>query len=1685
MPRVRRLHRLLAVTQALLLVSSLLAPLAIPGGVLASDPTDPSPSAEPSPPPSSDPVSEPTVEPSPTAEPSPTDPAPTIDPAATSEPSPAESEAPSTHPSNTPAPTPVARPTISSDKPDYAPGELVTLTGANWQPGETVHIYVNDDWGSTWSRNVDVLADAAGEISDQFNLPGWFVANYSVVATGAVSGIARTSFTDGNVKVKSDSGRNFDFQQTKFGSSTNCTTGGGSTTTGTAVASGFTVGVGNNESVRIVANLNANAPSATAVFDHWVNPDGLTITPNLTSRTICVVGFQSGSADLIGVYAAPTNTAPVANGQSVSTNEDAAKLITLGGSDADGNSLTFSIVTGPSHGTLGSIGAVSCSGTAPKTCTADVTYTPAANYNGSDSFTFKVNDGTADSPSATVSIAITAVNDAPSVSLSGDFTSVDEGTLRTYTYIATDVDGDSLTIVESCGSNATYQADAAANSFKCLFTDGPGSTTIDVTASDASTSGNDLHVVSVANVAPDLTAPADQSSDEGSSASFDLGSFSDPGAFDSPWSVDVDWGDGSTLESYTVSSPGALSRGHTYADDGTYTLSVTVTDKDSADDTASFEIVVDNLDPVVTPAVDQGASEGNSTSFNLGSFSDAGVDDGPWAVDVDWGDGSAHTTFNETAQGLVSAKSHTYDDSSSYTVTVKVTDKDGGFDTASFAVTVSNIAPTASLSAGSPVNEGTSSAVSLTSPSDPSGADTSAGFHYSFACDGLVGSLAASYATASTSNTTSCPFDDNGGYSVLARIFDKDGGYSDYLATVTVDNVAPTGTLVAQSPIDEGWSSEVHFENQGDPSNVDTAAGFHYSFACDGLISSLDGNYLTTTGTNSESCTFADNGDYGVAGAIIDKENGSTTTGASVHVNNVAPSVTAALDQAANEGASASFDLGSFSDPGAFDSPWSVDVDWGDSETTHYLDTSQGLLDSANHTYTNNGTYTVTVQITDKDGGIDSASFTVTVSNVPPTITAAASPSGDEGSPVAGSVDWTDPGSADTHTVTIDWGDHNTTSSGVLAAGVATFGANHTYANDGAYTITYTVTDNDGGSDVETGSASIGNVAPNVTSGSPQSSSEGSSASFALGSFSDPGADSPWSVDVDWGDGTAHTTPSASSPGSLGSASHTYDDNGLYTVTVTVTDDDANGSATFSVSVSNVAPTGTLSNDGPVNEGSPATVSFAGQFDPSIADALAGLHYAFDCSGAALTATYATAGTASSGTCTFSDNGWYQVSGRILDKDDGHTDYTTTVVVENVAPTVTAPADQLANEGASTSFSLGSFVDPGADNPWSVDVDWGDGSAHTPAPASSPGSLGNASHTYDDNASYTVTVTVSDKDDAIGSASFTVTVANVAPTASLGNNGPANEGSAATVSFSGQLDPSGADTSAGLRYAFSCSNGDLSGATYATASSTSSTSCTFADGPATPSVKARIIDKDGGYTEHTTTVTVNNVAPTVGALSVTGTGGVACLSGNMVTLGFSWTDPAGGLDAPYAYWINWGDASPATTRSQAAQSVSGLTHTYAAGGPYTISVTVTDNDGGTSAASTSTAFSLLYTTSGILQPINTTGTRSSFKIGSTIPVKLRVTDCSGSAVSGLTLTVKLQKLDNSGAPVNETIVDSVPDVGNTMRFTGSPDNQYIYNLSTKRSQLSNPPGGDLTAGTYRVTVSGSLIASVSADFDTK
>jgi VCBS repeat-containing protein len=196
------------------------------------------------------------------------------------------------------------------------------------------------------------------------------------------------------------------------------------------------------------------------------------------SFTYTISDGQGGtSTATVTVTVTGANNPPVSNGQSVTTPEDTATVITLSATDANNNTLAFAVVTAPTHGTLGTLGAPSC---AAGTCTAQVTYTPAANYNGADSFTFKANDGLADSNVATVSLTITAVNDAPASNPQSATTA--EDTAVTIPLSGTDIDSASLTFVTSAPAHGTL---GSVTGTSCTPSGGGSSCTAQVTYTPA------------------------------------------------------------------------------------------------------------------------------------------------------------------------------------------------------------------------------------------------------------------------------------------------------------------------------------------------------------------------------------------------------------------------------------------------------------------------------------------------------------------------------------------------------------------------------------------------------------------------------------------------------------------------------------------------------------------------------------------------------------------------------------------------------------------------------------------------------------------------------------------------------------------------------------------------------------------------------------------------------------------------------------------------------------------------------------------------------------------------------------------------------------------------------------------------------------------------------------------------
>jgi len=190
-------------------------------------------------------------------------------------------------------------------------------------------------------------------------------------------------------------------------------------------------------------SLTGTAPNVTYTpAANYNGSDSFTFTVN--------DGTVDSTPATVSITVAPINDAPVAAAQSVNVNEDGTVAITLSGTDVEGNSLTYSAGT-PAQGSL--------TGTAP-----NVTYTPAANYNGSDSFTFTVNDGTVDSSPATVSITVAPINDAPVANAQS--VSLDEDTTAAITLSGSDLEGSALTFsvtvqpqngtLSGSGPNLTY-----------------------------------------------------------------------------------------------------------------------------------------------------------------------------------------------------------------------------------------------------------------------------------------------------------------------------------------------------------------------------------------------------------------------------------------------------------------------------------------------------------------------------------------------------------------------------------------------------------------------------------------------------------------------------------------------------------------------------------------------------------------------------------------------------------------------------------------------------------------------------------------------------------------------------------------------------------------------------------------------------------------------------------------------------------------------------------------------------------------------------------------------------------------------------------------------------------------------------------------------------------------------------
>jgi len=829
---------------------------------------------------------------------------------------------------------------------------------------------------------------------------------------------------------------------------------------------------------------------------------------------------------------------------------------------------------------------------------------------GAGTAAVKATVGDDDLGSDTDTVNVDVNNVAPTVTLSG-LDQVNEGSTHTYSFTVTDPGADTFTVNEpafpDCGTGGSYvlgslATDPSGGSFDCLFPDGPATTDVKIKVTDSDvasdTDSEDVVVVSVANVAPTASLGNNGPVGEGSPATVSFSGQFDPSAPDTSAGFRYEYNcDGSAFAASPDYATADTSASHqcTYPDNGTYTVRARIIDQNNGATAYTTNVTVTNVAPTVTLLGAGAADEADTKSYTY-SWTDPGsADTFPIAGNsVDCGvNGTSSNEVFTPATKSGSFDCTWSDDSGAGTAAVKATvgDDDLGTDADTVNVTVSNVASTASLGNDGPVNEGSAAIVSFSAQSDPSSDDTAAGFRYEYNCDGSFFAGAPDYATADTSDSHQCTFNDNGTHTVRARIIDKDNGATAYTTDVVVNNVAPSVTLLGPASANEGDTKSYTY-TWTDPSTADTFPTAGNSVDCG--LNGTASNVVFTPATKSGSfdCTWSDDSGAGTAAVkatVGDDDLGTDTDTVNVDVNNVAPTVTIDGPSPVNEGTTHTYTF-TVADLGT-DDTFTVDGGYpkcgtdGQYVTGSLTTTASG--GSFKCTFPDGpATTDVAIKVTDDDGGSDTDSeavSVVSVANVAPTAILGNDGPVGEGSPATVSFSSQfDPSGPDT-TASFRY-EYNC--DGSLFAGAPNYATadtsdSHpcTFNDNGTYTVRARIIDQNNGATAYTTDVTVTNVAPNVTLSGPAAANEGDTKSYSY-TWTDPStADTFPAADnsVDCGlNGTASAvvfTPATKS----GSFDCTWsDDSGAGTAAVkaTVGDDDAGTDTdTVNVTVGNVAPT--------------------------------------------------------------------------------------------------------------------------------------------------------------------------------------------------------------------------------------------------------------------------------------------------------------------------------------------------------------------------------------------------------------------------------------------------------------------------------------------------------------------------------
>jgi hypothetical protein len=713
-----------------------------------------------------------------------------------------------------------------------------------------------------------------------------------------------------------------------------------------------------------------------------------------------------------------------------------------------------------------------------------------------------------------------------------------------------------------------------------------------------------------------------------------LATFQDPGSTDpaSDFTATVDWGDGITTAGTVSGTNGnyTVTGSHTYADEmssGFYLVTVAEPEANLNIGPVSAAVTVSEGD-VFGPVL---VTSGNVVEHQLfggeaAVFSDSYA--GQVAADLsgtfDWGDGTTFSTADGNASltkggdgnFTLSVSGHSYADEGTYTVKATISDDAPG--TASLTQVGTLVAAENDVLSGAGLSisviEQTAFSGNVATFTDTDKTSPASDFIGTIDWgDGTTTAGTVSGVTGAFTVSGSHPYAEDGSY--VTKIILSDDAPGTATATAAGAATVLEGVLaMASSPGTitgvEGVAFSGLLATASDPGSPDPASDFSATIdwgdgsTTAGTVSGSNGNYsisgshvITEEGNYSATITFFENNDpaftisVGKPISITDaplSSSGTTilTTEGLTFNNKVVAHFTDANPN-----------------PDVLD--FSANINWGDgtSSVGTIADNGSGGFDvSGSHQYLEQAAnLPVTVTIKDIGGSSTIAHSAASIADAAITPTAGQIVNATEGLQLTGVVlggfiDADPNGQPSDYTVTINWGDGSPTTAGLVTANGPGFDVSgtHTYADEGMYLPIITINDEGGfanGGFTATLNAKVlvGDAALTAT-GTPVSAVEGQSGTVQVASFTDANPAAPLSdfgALINWGDGTPATAGAITQPGGVGTpfivtGTHTYGEEGIFTVTTSIKD--VGGSTATATSTATVA-------DAPLTV-NPATLPF-------------------------------------------------------------------------------------------------------------------------------------------------------------------------------------------------------------------------------------------------------------------------------------------------------------------------------------------------------------------------------------------------------------------------------------------------------------------------------------------------------------